>query len=1115
MPNVLLPRLSVNAIIAPTKAGQWEDAAGLERSRFLKGLSDGLAVAEEDKQIQDIYSIDSIPDVWARPILFRMALFATRGFDANLHEKILGEWRALLAMLALQDVRHLPLTVEAVHLDQSDQLGQTLLMLAPKDTAGGPTRKSPWNDIYVISYNGKPLAITSPTTLVTTAADYSTALEGQLTEPWSDNGYYLTDPIPHLIPNELSGLHLWLKELESGLRNSIPANVQTQNETCSQLLKALDEYIKDVHDEMNGNFPAAGTIIDAGLNMHIGLSQFLNKKIQAAPPKPSASAVLLRTSPARKGTKPLLLVSQEMLQHLSVSRGVSLAQIVVWAGITAADIKNHSLTDDKTMINNVPLNGAEWRRPEEFFTDRLFIHAGGNALKSILKVPGSDLLSQEDMSVILPLRSEILDYFTPQEIVRNFRIENSGNEIKVEFTFPISGINGTTAEYRAKKIYPKQEVIYFLNNVPVIEIWPNFKRLGWDKYYLYYENSDAQNMMQGAGYDYLYVYPWAYGENIAGDTPQQGLANLYTARLSGFPEALICTMNSSSDGGVYAGIILLEEPESVAAQMGNAWQVGVDFGTSGTMLFCRSGKSEPKPLALQPNLFQVTESGDMRARTYRNFIPSSTKDQQKGSFLSIFQLLNGNLLHGRNPNIRPLQDGNVFWLLSADGTDAEDFRNNSSQIDTNLKWGSDHVSQLKLAAFVKQICLQILVEAAKNSVGAISWNFSYPTAFSPNQTMTFQTTCQNAVREAMQDSGFVVHDPAAMRPEFWAESKAGAYYFNQLGGINFAGGAVCLDIGAGTTDISVISGEPAKIVYHTSLQFAGRYLFQSIYNHYDIFASSVNLDGMGKEQRDALIDADLRKHSDEYQYGLTHMTVRGDVQRVLQLAQFAAAGLFYYIGGLVNLLHDKGIYQGDEVPDIYIGGNGSRIFPWICGGMFTEDNPYITVFQDMLVAASGLQPGDAFQMVLSDTPKVEVARGMIENKPFNHGTFFNALKIAQDLFGAVDGKDVLIANSVFAGDDFAVQGELRKKAEFISAYDIEEGISIQNVGEFRAFTRKFNANQFIWGEHIDINNRDFAKVLKSVQGAYSAQRGNDPHKIFVEPIFILELKGFMELVAHA
>ncbi len=1111
MPNVLLPRLSENAIIAPTKAGQWEDAAGLERSRFLKGLSDGLAVAEEDRRVQDIYNIDSIPDVWARPILFRMALFTTKGFDANLHKKVLGEWRALLAMLALQDMRHLPITVEAVHLDQSDQLGKTLLMLAPQDSVGLPTRNSPWNDIYVISYTGKPLAITSPTTLVATSADYGTALEGQLTEPWSDNGQYLTDPIPHLIPNELSGLHMWLKELDNSLRNSIPANVQTQNETCSQLLKTLDEYIKDVHNALNGNFPSAGNLIDAGLNMHIGLSQFLNKKVQAAPPKPSDSAVLLRTTGARQGTKPLLLVSQQMLQHLSVSRGVSLAQIVVWTGITAADVKNHSLTNDKTMINGVPLNGAEWRRPEEFFTDRLVIHSGGNALKSILKVPGSDLLSQEDMSVILPLRSEILDYFTPQEIVRNCRLEKSGNEIKVEFTFPISGINKTGAEYRVEKSYPMQEVLFLLNNVPIIELWPNFKRPGWDKYYLYYENSDAQNMVQGAGYDYLYVYPWAYGKNIAGDTPNQGLANRYTARLSGFPEALICTTNSMTEGGIYAGIVLLEEPEPVAAQMGNVWQVGVDFGTSSTMLFCRSGKGNPKPLALQPNLFQVTESGEMRARTYRNFIPSSTKDQQEGSFLSIFQLLNGDLLHGKIPNIRPLQDGNVFWLLSADGTDAEDFRNNSSQIDTNLKWGSDQISQLKLSAFVKQICLQILAEAAKNGVGAISWNFSYPTAFSPNQTMTFQTTCRNAVQEAMQDSGFIVHE----KPEFWPESKAGAYYFNQLGGIHFAGGAVCLDIGAGTTDISVISGEPAKIVYHTSLQFAGRYLFQSIYKHYDIFASSLELGGMGKEQRNALIDADLRKHSDEYQYGLTHMTVRGDVQKVLQLTQFAAAGLFYYIGGLVSLLHEKGIYQGNEVPDIYVGGNGSRIFPWICGGMFTDDNPYLTVFQDMLVAASGLQLGDAFQMVLSDTPKVEVARGMIENKPFNHGSFFNALQIAQDLFGRANGQDVLIANSVFAGDDFAVNDEPRKKSEFISAYDIEEGISIQNVGEFRAFTNKFNANQYIWGEHIDINNRDFARVLRSVQGAYSAQRGNDPHKIFVEPIFILELKGFMELVAHA
>lgn len=1110
----LLPKLSVKAPIAPVIAGQWEDATGpLGTTHFLKGLADGLEVANNERKID---SIDSIPDIWARPILFRMALFASTGFDASLHKKVLGEWRALLAMLALQDTRHLRLTVEAVHLGQAGQLGETLLDLAPQDSISesGEAAKSDWSNIYVISYNGIPLAITSPTTLIAAAADYSTALAGQLSEPWSNDGRHLIDPIPHLRPNELGGLHLWLKELKKSLVKMIPSDEQENNETCNRLFKAMDDYMQDILKRAGGTFSVVGSLIPAGLNMHIGAFKFLDKKIQAEPPKPQDSAVLLRTSKARDSSKPLLLVSPQILHYLSESRGLSPAQIVVWSGLTASNIKEQSLTDDKKTIDGVSLGNAEWRRPEDFFTERLVVQDGGNAWKGLLKAPGSEILSQGDMSIILPLQPEILDYFTPQEIIRNLHIEKVDNDIKVQFTFPISGIGDEkNAEYTAEKFYPMQEVIYLTLEVPVIEIWPNFKRPGWEKYYLYYENSEAQNNTQEAGYDFFYVYPWAYGKEIAGDTPKKGLVNLYTALLSGFPEALICTVNLTAEGDIYAGILLLNEPAPVPAQMGQTWQIGIDFGTSSTMLFCRNGTGTPQPLALQSNLFQVTESGGLRNRTYRNFIPSSTADQQSGSFLSIFQLLNVNTLKGNLPNIRPLQDGNVFWLLSADGPDATDFRDNSGRIDANLKWKDDDVGRLKVAAYVKQICLQSLAEAAKRGVGTISWNFSYPTAFSADQEITFKNTCKKAVKEATQNSGFAAAN--SQQQEYWPESKAGAYYFDKLSGNHFAGGAICLDIGAGTTDVSVISGNPAKIVYHTSLQFAGRYLFQSLYNHYDIFAPSLNVGGMDKEKRNALIDADMRKHSEEYLYGLTNMTGRSDIRRVLQLAQFAAAGVFYYLGGLVNLLHEKGIYQGDDVPEIYVGGNGSRIFPWICGGEFSEDNPYITVFQDMLVATSGLSADYGFRMVLSDMPKVEVARGMIEDKPLHHDDFFDVNKIAKALFGEERGRNPLIANSVFAGDDFIIQGEPRKKTEFISAYDIQNGISIRKVNELRSFMEEFNANQYIWGDSINITDQQFARVARTVQGEYGKQiPKKDPKKIFVEPVFILEMKGFMEMVAN-
>ena len=53
--------------------------------------------------------IDSIPSMWARPLLFEMALYNDRH---PVHTRILGEWRGLLAMLALKEWCDFPLTTE-------------------------------------------------------------------------------------------------------------------------------------------------------------------------------------------------------------------------------------------------------------------------------------------------------------------------------------------------------------------------------------------------------------------------------------------------------------------------------------------------------------------------------------------------------------------------------------------------------------------------------------------------------------------------------------------------------------------------------------------------------------------------------------------------------------------------------------------------------------------------------------------------------------------------------------------------------------------------------------------------------------------------------------------
>jgi len=68
----LLPKLKEASSVKPDKAAVWET----EGRDFLNALIKSLDVGGD---IKDLSRIDSIPDVWAKPLLFQMALFDEQG----------------------------------------------------------------------------------------------------------------------------------------------------------------------------------------------------------------------------------------------------------------------------------------------------------------------------------------------------------------------------------------------------------------------------------------------------------------------------------------------------------------------------------------------------------------------------------------------------------------------------------------------------------------------------------------------------------------------------------------------------------------------------------------------------------------------------------------------------------------------------------------------------------------------------------------------------------------------------------------------------------------------------------------------------------------------------
>ena len=1092
--------------LSPNQAGVWI-------TMELRDLASSLATGET---LADAVNIDSIPDIWAKPLLFKMALFdleSTREFVAGLHDRVVGEWRALLAMLALKNVKQINL--KAVHVDLENDntpLARILKVLAPKETLLGDEQA--WlSDIYVIFYNDYPIAMTSPTTLVAAAADYSAVFRGRLELPWSKDKTTLTDPIKYLTRDELVGLQSWLKELYGKLQDLSRTLIASSQDIAIKLLKCVEDYQRDVARELGGaNADVAVDFVASDLELHMGLARLLNDTIKGREARAKDSAVRLRVN-ASRSNKNLLLVSPSSVRAFARQEGIDPARLVVWQGVSANDVTERSLQGERNKIGKILLRNAEFRRPEDFFYEQMAVVEPGNAFPGSMEIAGSIVLAEDALTPILPIKRELAEIFTPQEIVSRLSISEENENILVHFNFPLSGTNGEGADFRFTKKYPKRDLIYIQQEVPVIELWPNIRRTGWKKYYLYYENFQAQATSRGAS-DVLvdemyYVEPWSFGEELCDDFPTQGLKNCFAAKLNNFPEVLICNYKQPHSSAQEIGLILLDSPEVTALQTGLSWKIGVDFGTSSTMLYFNASKQQPKPLNFAPRLFKVTESG-ARAQTFINFIASNPPERPDGSFLSIFHLLNST---GEGQEIRPLQDGHVLSFIYR-----EVFEQLGYRVDANLKWKDDSLGRRKVAAYVRQICMQALAEAAIHGVDNIEWNFSYPTAFSQEQKLAFETTCRSGLEDVYDNSGFKIDVNKDIN--IWSESEASAYYFNKLNqktGVNFTDGAICIDIGAGTTDISVISGRPAKIIYHTSIHYAGRYMFKSIYDNYELFADYKTVDDAKslneEEQRDALIDTDMRLNSEKYIRDLVNKTGQESIKSVLQGAQFAAAGLFYYLGQLLGFLHREKYYTEENLPDIFVGGNGSRIFTWLTGGTSLENNPRLNVLEKMLTDASGLQRKRKFRLNFSHYPKVEVASGMLTDRYASGNEFFDEEKINHAIFKE-KANDPYVCNGVLAGAEFLQDNNPGTPSSFINAYELNKRVRVNELEEFKKFIVCFNEAPQLWSEGIPFDEEAAEELLRDVNSFYAAFENVPLKKIRVEPVFIRELKKLMEMLRY-
>jgi hypothetical protein len=1064
----LLPRLNEgqgNKIENFPKKGIWHSRPSVE----LEKLSMSLFTEKVE------FEVNSIPDMWGRPILFEMALLDPAH---PIHNRILGEWRGMLALLALRKLRRFgDLKVQDLKISGDDEKGEKphfLVALSKVIPQKKFAEDSSWNHLDIILFKGRPIGITSPITLVCTSTHYYNMIDGV---SWY-NGKFLEDPKPHLNSTEKEALAGWVKKLKSSLLDH--PDINRDMPEFNRMLALFDEFIADL-----GGVQKDIALSTDTLGMKPGIFKYLDKPVLMAEEVVDQSHVRLVSSKEPAPKDSLLVVDKEIAKQWKTPE----KDIFVYRSIPLDRISTGTLVGDNHTLLDTPLGDARWCKPAEFFTEKLILIKQKNAFPGTIQVEGSEELFFQEVPVtpIIPLTNLILTYLNTDDIANRLRLEQLEDEIKVSLSLPLTGQDGRGKDFVISKTYrAKEEEIETLMGVPILEIWPNFISSHWDTYYTYFSTTGEKT---------FYAAPLNSSENKRSFPPEKVQVEREINRLNNFPETFECKTyridpTNKKPVPLETGILLIQKPESQQF-LEQQYKVGVDFGTSSTNVYTQHGDVNPERMVFNERFFKVTDSPTMR-RTELNeyFLPGLKRNTP---FLSIFHDF---ML--RQKDLRPLLDGHIYFFLSH-----KDFNAAGDDMRTDLKWG-DKVERTRAKTFLEQLCLQCGAEAAAKGASEISWRFSYPTAFSSEDEETFISMWDLIVKGNQKQTGI---KPAEEKPVYKSESIASASYFANDPSTKapITEGVVFIDIGGKTSDISIWQG-PNKLLAQTSLRFAGRDIFSyPLSKKTNFLKDFCDEDEMktltnkkvqnSKSAFYAQLDAVVNAQGENMLKRLPNLGDETDVKEFKQLIAIGISGLLYYIGLLIRNLTDTKIYK-KKMPNIYIGGNGSRLLHWLAAGNFDASSAVNKLFRAVFRKAYGIPGKSDLNIRISPDPKAEVAYGLVkDDTPLE----YDREKVREGYF--------------LAGEAYKLKGKKVQWNTLISPPELKSGITIPSkLEQLETFMDTFNENAKAGGLlPPGTNSHLLEETREQVNQTLSNLAGTDENEIRVEPLFMIALNELLKV----
>jgi hypothetical protein len=955
--TLLLPTLKPEcAIQAGSASGDWT----VHPSKAFQDVAESL-----DYQAPgEVKSISSVPTMWARPLTVEMALHSP---NHPIRQQMVAQWQGMLAAIALAEVRGFPLKAELIELDlvrNSDRFGRSLFELLPDPHRAlyRENGKHPWLDLFIFLWDGKPVGMSSPSTLVVPSE------EGQWTSakatlPWWRNGR-LDAPGSALNQQEKEMLWGWLKNLRQTLYDHAGEIDAFNHPATNNLVGLIGNFQASLllNSEPQNQQVLSQESRFFGLPINRGVLRGLNcpAKREAQP-----SSVAIVASPDKKPKKPLLLIDPNIAKEWNRPA----QDIWIHDGMTLASLQPDELSPEEW-------DDVIWVDPQKLFLPKLTFVDRDEALPGALKpqVTPPLNLAGERITPLIPLTPLLLDYFTPEDLCKRIKFQPLGDsgepQVRVTLELPLTGNDSKKAPvpYSISHTYTLHKD-NSISGLPVLEVWPHFRSESWKDYFGFYYDAELENTFQVR-------FSGTQEEHEHKDS-RGGIHQVI--RLDRFPDSIECLSKQKEALG-----LIFPRPEAIVANLSGSWKVGVDFGTSFTNIYINRGQKIER-LPLERLHLKITEANKNTRylELFEYFVPEEFLPVERPLPLSTVLTEQGSRDQKKiNNDPDAIFDGRIY-VPNIRFDPKRDF------IGTNLKWKERRSNRL----FRKHLALHISALAHKEAVSRLNWMLSYPSAFSRNERNEYITTWKKLTTDLEPRTGMTQNCLSDINGgSFRTESEAMAQYFADFEEKDLMY-TTCIDMGGGTSDISI--WERNKLLHQCSVQLAGRDLLaqflerkpQFIEKNFDNIIAK-DWQGLKGAAFSAKLDVLLRWESEKWlELKRPDLTDDPDFQGLVQVMTIGIAGLYYYVGMLLRTLHREKLYTRQSITPVYLGGNGSRLLNWLeHTGSFNQNSEIQDLLSRMLSKGTAIADELGQESVFPDTPvetelsknhKDEVACGLV------------------------------------------------------------------------------------------------------------------------------------------